>query len=180
MSNSQSKQVAYNGFNDDYDCDCDYEYNYSIAHDKLVAHFEEVEYATANSVMSCYVLYDHCDKEYYICGKRTATCGVVYNVTHPDYEMNEYNDFKFFCKSSKDMLNMLKCIMNVSCNDVNMTMYNYKDIFMDDEGVELDYIDYNTLKCNNSLQKEIISYDNTKFNEDIVKSMLRALKTVRY
>lgn len=170
MSNSQSKQVAYDGFNDDY----------SLTHDKLVAHFEEFEYATSNSVMTCYVLYDHCDKEYYICGKRAATCAVVYSDPLPAYDATEYNDFKFFCKSSKDMVNMLKLIMNVSCNDVNMTMYNYKDIFIDDDGVELDYIDYNTLQCSNVSQKEIISYDNTKFNEGIAKTMLRMLKKVRY
>jgi hypothetical protein len=174
MSNSQSKQVAYD------DCDGEYDYDYTLTHDKLVAYFEEFIYGSKESVMTCYVLYDHRDKEYYICGKRTATCGVVYSETHPEYNVNEYNDFKFFCKSSKDMVNMLKLIMNVSCNDVNMTMYNYKDIFMDEEGVELDYIDFNTLQYSNVLQKEIISYDNTRFNEGIAKTMLRMLKKMRY
>ena len=94
--------------------------------------------------------------------------------------MNEYNDFKFFCKSSKDMLKMLKCIMNVSCNDVNMTILNYKDIFIDDSGSELDYIDYNALEYSNTLQKDIISFDNTRFDEDKVKMILRMLKKVRY
>ena len=175
MSNSQSKQVK------QLTCDgYEYEFNYSFTHDKLVAHFEEFVYGSKESIMSCYVLYDHCDKEYYICGKRSATCGVMYNVNNPEYNVNEYNDFKFFCKSSKDMLNMLKCIMNVSCNDVNMTIYNYKNIFIDDEGVELDYIDYNALQYSNISQKEIITYDNTRFNECLVKAMLRMLKKVRY
>jgi hypothetical protein len=171
MSNSQSKQIAYDGYDGYYD---------GLTHDRLVAYFEEFVYGSKESVMACYVLYDHCDKEYYICGKRTATCEVSYNVNNPEYGVNEYNDFKFFCKSSKDMVNMLKIIMNVSCNDVNMTMYNYKDIFVDEDGVELDYIDFNTLQYSNISQKEIISYDNTRFNERLVKSMLRALKNVRY
>jgi hypothetical protein len=173
MSNSQSKQLA------TYD-DYDYDYDNGLTHDKLVAYFEEFEYATSNSVMTCYVLYDHCDKEYYICGKRAATCAVVYSETHPEYDVNEYNDFKFFCKSPKDMISMLKLIMNVSCNDVNMTMYNYKDIFINDDGVDLDYIDYNTLQYSNVSQKEIISYENARFNEDIAKTMLRMLKKMRY
>lgn len=172
MSNSQSKQVAYDDFNDDYDN--------GLTHDKLVAYFEEFRYGSNESVMTCYVLYDHCDKEYYICGKKTETRGVMYSLKKTEYNMNEYNDFKFFCKSSKDMLKMLKCIMNVSCNDVNMTIYNYKDIFIDDSGSELDYIDYNALEYSNVLQKEIISYDNTRFDEGLVKSILRMLKKVRY
>ena len=173
MSNSQSKQVAY-----------DDEYNDGFTHDKLVAHFEEFRYGSNESVMTCYVLYDHCDKEYYICGKKTATRSMVSciknSVKHTEYNVNEYNDFKFFCKSSKDMLNMLKCIMNVSCNDVNMTILNYKDIFIDDSGSELDYIDFNALECSNTLQKEIISYDSTRFDDRLVKSILRMLKKVRY
>ena len=179
MSNSQSKQVAYDGYN------CyDDEYDNGLTHDKLVVYFEELRYGSNETVMTCYVLYDHCDKEYYICGKKMATRSVMYSVKNgvknAEYNMNEYNDFKFFCKSSKDMLKMLKCIMNVSCNDVNMTILNYKDIFIDDSGSELDYIDYNALEYSNTLQKDIISFDNTRFDDRQVKSVLRMLKKVRY
>jgi hypothetical protein len=176
MSNSQSKQVVY-------DCYCD-ECDYGLTHDKLVAYFEEFRYGSNECVMTCYVLYDHCDKEYYICGKKTPTRSVMYSVKNSvkntEYNVNEYNDFKFFCKSSKDMLKMLKCIMNVSCNDINLTILNYKDIFIDDSGSELDYIDYTSLEYSNTLQKEIISYDHTRFDDRQVKSILRMLKKVRY
>lgn len=178
MSNSQSKQVSYEGYYDEYECDN------GLTHDKLVAYFEEFRYGSNKSVMTCYVLYDHCDKEYYICGKKTETRTEVSciknSVKHTEYNVNEYNDFKFFCKSSKDMLKMLKCIMNVSCNDINMTILNYKDIFIDDSGSELDYIDYTSLEYSNTLQKDIISYDNARFDDRLVKSILRMLKKVRY
>lgn len=174
MSNSQSKQIA-QWFKSDNEYNS---YDDFFTDDTLVLHFEELVYGTTESVMNCYVLYDHCDKEYFICGKKCPTYGEY--ISDTDCEPREYNDFKFFCKSAKDMMRMLKCIMNVFCNDVNMTIYNYKDIFIDDTGEELEYIDYHTLECNQTSQKEIIKYDNMKFNDGLVKTMLRVLKKVRY
>jgi hypothetical protein len=183
-SKSQSKQDANRSdydYVDDYDeYDYDYEDDYSdktppiFTNDTLVLCFEEVDCDTKNIDMVCYVLYDQTEREYYICGKRQDA------TNNKKKTIAVYNDFKFYCKSSKHVIKMLKSIMDTENNGVNHVMYNYKDIYYDDDCVEHEYLDYNTLYESQDDQKEICAYDGIEFKKSYVKDLLTTLKHVRY
>ena len=158
MSNSHSKMSEVKYFEHD---DDDYDY---VTNDKLVLCFEEIDVDTKKMDMVCYVLYDQNEHEYYICGKRQSG----------------YNDFKFFCKSKRNVIRMLKNIMDFKHNEINHVLYNYNDVFLDEYGVEYEYIDYYTLWDTKQTCKEISAFDNVTYNESNIKSLLSVIKNVRY
>ena len=149
------------------------DYEKEFTNDRLVLCFEEIECDTGDLDMECFVLYDPEDKEYFICGKRNDVC-------KDDYIETEFMDFKFFCKSKREVVMFLKSIMDTNNNKINHVLYNYKDIFYNDNRDEYEYLDYDVLSENKAKMKELCAYDRAIFKKFHVINLLKMLKHVRY
>jgi hypothetical protein len=130
-------------------------------HDKLVLFIEEKYDGCVD--MSCYVLYDVSEGEYFVCGLR------IDNVEF------KYAPFHFFCKSKQTLLSYLKFITNANDSLLTYGLFNFNNIF---ENVE--YIDYERLEAKRSNLNEIAVYVDMEFNKKQMMEMLVILKEVRY
>lgn len=136
-----------------------------ITHDRLVLYFEECYFDGYEKSVDakCYVLYDELEREYFICGSRLTS------------DEEYYGDFKFYCKSKKDVLDYLSFILNVNESNINYGLYNFEDLFDTHEMVDFYVLD----ECMDE-NSEIAVYLDMKFKYNRVKKLLRLLKKVRY
>ena len=130
-------------------------------HDKLVLFIQEKYCGCVD--MSCYVLYDVSDGEYFICGTRL------------DNVEFKYAPFHFFCKSKQTLLSYLKFITNANDSRLTYGLFNFNNIF---ENVE--YINYERLEAKRSDLNEIAVYVDMEFDKRQMMELLVILKEVRY
>lgn len=139
-----------------------------IKRDRLVFYIQEdLKNHITNCVETdskCYVLYDELAKEYFICGSRIKTCET------------EYSDFKFYCKSKETVLDYLTFILNPNNSNVSYGLYNFPDLFVDDDTV----VDYYTLEYQRQDENEIALYLEMDFQKPQIRNLLRMLKEIRY
>jgi hypothetical protein len=130
--------------------------------DKLVLYIEEVDDKSIID-MQIFVIFDENEEEFYITGLRNCP------------KLIEFNQFKFYCKTMKQVKNYLLSIIDDE-NKINYTLYNFPNIYDESD------IDYYTFKARRTKKNEIIGYDRiscSKFEEKII-SLLSNLKYVRY
>lgn len=152
-----------------------------LTYDKLVLKLEEVDTDTGDIDMSCFIAYDQNDEEYYICGKRH----VPENKANGMYS----EDFKFYCKSSKQLFRFLEYIIDYKLNKVNHILYNFKELDLHDVtteekykvgDIDQDYVDYYVLQEGLDIGCEITGYDEATYDRGWLKPVLKMLKYVRY
>jgi hypothetical protein len=130
-------------------------------HDKLVLFIEEKYNGCVD--MSCYILYDVSEREYFVCGTRSDDT---------DYK---YAPFHFFCKSKQTLASYLKFITNANDSRLTYGLFNFNNIF---ENVE--YINYARLEAKRCDSNEIAVYVDMEFNKRQMMELLIILKEVRY
>jgi hypothetical protein len=130
--------------------------------DNLVLYIEEVDDKKIVD-MQIFVLFDKNEEEFYITGVRNCP------------KLTEFNQFKFYCKTIKQVANYLLSIVDDE-NKINYTLYNFSNIYDESD------IDYYTFKYRRAKKNEIIGYDHISYNkfEEKLVSLLCNLKYVRY
>ena len=136
--------------------------------DRLVLYVEEQfsEDHEDNNEMCCYIVYNEDEKEFFICGKKNG----------------EYEDFKFYCKTIKDVNEFLDILFdNEQYNSnyfqtKNVVLYNFSNVF---DGCE--YLDYNAL-YEKSLENgnELVVYNDINDSSERISRFLKLLRKVRY
>jgi hypothetical protein len=129
--------------------------------DKLFLFLEE-EY-DGSVDMTCYVAYDHTEKEYFICGQRL------------DDLKNKYSIFHFYCKSRKSLLKYLRFIVNAEDSILTYGLFNFNNIFQGRE-----YVDYSVLNSMRSDWNEVAVYNRMEYEHKVMKDLLAVLRDVRY
>jgi hypothetical protein len=129
--------------------------------DKLVLFIEE-EYEGSVD-MTCYVLYDHTEGEYFVCGQRLDELKYMYSTFH------------FYCKSRKSLLRYIRFIVNADDSKITYGLFNFNGLFRHSECV--DYALLNSLRSN---YNEIAVYNKMDYEEDAMRDVLRIIKDVRY
>ena len=130
--------------------------------DKLVLYIEELDDKSIVD-MQIFVIFDENEDEFYITGLRNCP------------KLIEFNQFKFYCKTIKQVKNYLLSIIDDQ-HKINYTLYNFANIYDESD------IDYYTFKARKTKKNEIMGYDcimYSKFEEKII-SLLSNLKFVRY
>ena len=146
-----------------------------LCYDNLVLKLEEVDSDLDKRVLtSCYVAYDHNESEYYVCGKKHGKRGGV-----------GWEDFKFYCKKRKHMVEFLRYIigdLSVSTSPkINHILYNYKNLDLNGEKEHnKDFIDYYVLEEQEDINSELAGYDGVRFNKRWLLPLLKMLKNIRY
>lgn len=130
-------------------------------HDKLVLFMEE-EYEGSVD-MTCYVVYDHTEGEYFVCGQRVDELNCAYSTFH------------FYCKKRKSLLNYLGFILNAEDSKLTYGLFNFNGMFH-----EREYVDFNVLNSMRSDFNEVAVYNRMDYDDDIMKDLLSVLKNVRY
>lgn len=169
MSNTLSK-LDMNKCNFDYDYadDCDHDYecvgNKSYS-DKLVLKLEEIDVDTQRLRVKCFVVYDQTEREYFICGKAQKL-----------EDQEEPEDFKFYCKKRKHVIEFLNYIFQSpeKTENLNHVLYNFK--YLD----EYDCVDFWVLEDQENASCELTGYDGADFNKSWLSPLLKTLKHVRY
>jgi len=155
MSNTQSKQIKQT-FDDTED-------DVFFCRDKLILTLEEVSKTTDDVLMKCYVAYDHNESEYFVCGKRQG---------------DGFEDFKFYCKSRKDLTAFLRYTLSDESTTGDTTLshvlYSYKDL------CEQYYVDYWVLYDQEDTNTEISGFNDATFSRNWLSPLLKMLKYVRY
>ena len=138
-----------------------------IKRDRLVFYIQEdfTNYTTnkVETDAKCYILYDEVDDEYFICGSRVRSMET------------EYSDFKFFCKSKETVVEYLTFILNPVDSNVSYGLYNFPDLFVNN-----DTVDYQTLEYQRQDENEIALYLEMPFRKRPIRNLLRMLKEIRY
>ena len=129
--------------------------------DKLVLFLEE-EY-DGSVDMTCYVAYDHTEREYFVCGQRL------------DEMEYTYATFHFYCKSRKSLLKYLRFIVNADDSKLTYGLFNFNGIFRGRESV-----DYNVFDSMRSNFNEVAVYNRMEYDHGNMKDLLAVLKDVRY
>jgi hypothetical protein len=159
--NSANMNVVMN-YDEDEDEMIDY-----IKRDRLVFYIQEdfTNYTTnkVETDAKCYILYDEVDDEYFICGSRVRSMET------------EYSDFKFFCKSKETVVEYLTFILNPVDSNVSYGLYNFPDLFVNN-----DTVDYQTLEYQRQDENEIALYLEMPFRKRPIRNLLRMLKEIRY
>lgn len=170
MSNTHSKQTqmipCQCQCEDGAECECEWPYFEEASYsDKLVLKLEETSEETGDIQLKCYVVYDHTEDEYFICGKNQSTDG-----------LREFEDFKFYCKTRKRVTSFLKYLLSSTdaSGKINHVLYNYK--YLD----EYDCVDYWVLEDQEDSQCELAGYDGANFSKSWLSPLLKTLKHVRY
>lgn len=157
--NSANMNVVMN-YDEDEMIDC-------IKRDRLVFYIQEdfTNYTTnkIETDAKCYILYDEGEDEYFICGSRVRSMET------------EYSDFKFFCKSKETVVEYLSFILNPVDSNVSYGLYNFPDLFVND-----DVVDYQTLEYQRQDENEIALYLEMPFQKRPIRNLLRMLKEIRY
>ena len=130
-------------------------------HDKLVLFIQEKYSGCVD--MSCYVLFDVSEREYFVCGTRL------------DIVDFKYAPFHFFCKSKQTLLSYLKFITNANDSLLTYGLYNFNNIFENEK-----YIDYERLEAKRSDLNEIAVYVDMEFDKKQMMELLVILKEIRY
>ena len=155
MSNTQSKQPLVEDF--------------VFFKDKLVLKIEEVSAFTDDVLMKCFVVYDHNEHEYFVCGKRQK----VKFSANPGPE-----DFKFYCESRENVIAFLRYTFmdDMTPGDSTLThvLYNFKHLD------EQDYVDYWTLEAQEDPNLAISGFNGATFSKKWLSPLLKMLKYVRY
>jgi len=130
--------------------------------DKLVLYIEELDDKSIVD-MQIFVIFDENEQEFYITGVRNRR------------KLIEINQFKFYCKSIKQVANYVLSIID-SENKINYTLYNFPNIYDESD------IDYYTFKSRRTKENEIIGYDSISYIkfEKKITTLLSNLKYVRY
>lgn len=130
--------------------------------DKLVLYIEELDDKSIVD-MQIFVIFDENEDEFYITGLRNCP------------KLTEFNQFKFYCKTIKQVKNYLLSIIDDQ-HKINYTLYNFPNIYDESD------IDYYTFKSRKTKKNEIIGYDYIMYNkfEEKLISLLSNLKYVRY
>lgn len=134
---------------------------FTCAQDKLVLFLEE-EY-DGSVDMTCYIAFDHTEREYFICGQRM------------DELLNKYSTFHFYCKSKKSLLRYLRFILNADDSILTYGLFNFNGLFRDRE-----YVNYEVLNNMRSDFNEVAVYNRMEYDASIMKDLLIVLKDVRY
>jgi hypothetical protein len=134
---------------------------FTCSQDKLVLFLEE-EYEGSVD-MTCYVVFDHTENEYFICGQRM------------DESMQQYSTFHFYCKSKKSLLRYIQFIVNADDSILTYGLFNFNGMFKDRE-----YVDYSVLNSMRSGLNEVAVYNRMEYDNDAMKDLLIVLKDVRY
>lgn len=129
--------------------------------DKLVLFLEE-EYA-GHVDMSCYVLYDHLEEAYFVCGQRL------------DDAQRKYSTFHFYCKKRNSLLKYLRFILNADDSKLTYGLFNFNGLF--NKG---NVIDYDLLDSMRSSLNEVAVYNRMDYDKDIIRDLLIVLKDVFY
>lgn len=161
MTNMHSRQTQSNFENDEN----------VLCYDKLILKLEEVDSDSGRVLTSCYVAYDHAEAEYYVCGKKSGNMG--------------WEDFKFYCKKKKHMMDFLKYMigdLNITgAPRVNHILYNYKNLDLNgEEEHRKDFIDYYVLAEQEDETSELAGYNEMRFNKRWLLPLLKMLKNIRY
>lgn len=137
----------------------------SVTNDRLVLYIEECYYENSkmNLDTRCYILYDEVEQEYFITGQRLSLSKEV------------YAEFKFYCKSKTNLLNYLSIILNTGETVVNYGLFNYKDLFDNN-----DMVDFQILHDERDANCEIAFYLESDYSFRRMKKLLSTLKYVRY
>jgi len=139
-----------------------------IKRDRLVFYIQEdfTNYTTnkIETDAKCYILYDEVEDEYFICGSRVRSMET------------EYSDFKFYCKSKETVVEYLTFILNPVDSNVSYGLYNFPDLFVNDD----DVVDYQTLEYQRQDENEIALYLEMPFRKRPIRNLLRMLKEIRY
>ena len=143
-----------------------------IKRDRLVFYIQEdfKNYITdkVETDAKCYVLYDEVANEYFICGSRVRT------------RETEYSDFKFYCKSKETVLEYLAFVLNPIDSNVSYGLYNFPDLFADNDTETDTVVDYYTLEYQRQDENEIAIYLEMAFQKKPIRNLLRMLKEIRY
>ncbi len=130
--------------------------------DKLVLFIEE-EYEGSVD-MTCYVLYDHTECEYFVCGQRLDELKYMYSTFH------------FYCKSRKSLLRYIRFIVNADDSKITYGLFNFNGLFRPNN----ERVDYPLLDSLRSNYNEIAVYNKMDYKEDVMSDLLRVIKDVRY
>ena len=189
MSNTQSKELrkerdqdqdqAHDDYaHDDYyhyfqcqgqDQDHDYtkEELYSESSNKLVLKLEEADADDdATIVKKCYVIYDHSEGEYFICG-----------MNFPSDCDSQTDDYKFYCKKRKNVASFLKYLLAGEDTKINHVLCNYKGMY---DFVRPCDVDYYVFEEHDNVACELTGYDGAGYSGDWLLPLLKTLKHVRY
>ena len=128
--------------------------------DKLVLFLEEDYEGSVD--MSCYVVYDATEKEYFICGQRMDDLSC------------KYAPFHFYCKSKRSLLKYIRFITNAEDSRLTYGLFNFPDIYFEE------MVDYSVLDKMRSAYTEIAVYVKMDFDKKIIHDLLVVLKDVRY
>ena len=138
---------------------------------KLVIYIEE-KYENVKD-MSCYVLYDETEKEYFVCGSRR------------DEAMVNYAQFHFYCKSRDTLVNFIAFIVNARGKSpftslITYGLYSYDIFGSDDEHEMSQFVSYSRLDKYRSDTNEIALYVDMTFNRGKIHDLLNIIREVRY
>jgi hypothetical protein len=136
---------------------------------KLVIYIEE-KYEDVKD-MSCYVLYDETEKEYFVCGSRR------------DEAMVNYAQFHFYCKSRDTLVNYIAFIVNASGSCISLItygLYSYDIFGSDDEHEMSQFVSYSRLDKYRSDTNELALYVDMTFSSAKIHDLLNIIREVRY
>jgi hypothetical protein len=131
--------------------------------DRLVLFIEE-EYSKEDVIddnyfgFSFFILYDENEREYFITGQSSK----------------KSQDFKFYCKKTKNIYKYIKSLM-LDDSIINMALYNFNNLYEDNE-----YVDFTVLQeMTDTVDNELQGYFGVTDKDDVT-SLLKLLKRVRY
>lgn len=136
---------------------------------KLVIYIEE-KYEDVKD-MTCYILYDEIEKEYFVCGSRR------------DEAMVNYAQFHFYCKSRDTLVNYIAFIVNARGSCISLItygLYSYNIFGSADEHEMSQFVSYSRLDKYRSDTNELALYVDMTFSSAKIHELLNIIREVRY
>jgi len=136
---------------------------------KLVIYIEE-KYEDVKD-MTCYILYDEIQKEYFVCGSRR------------DEAMVNYAQFHFYCKSRDTLVNYIAFIVNARGSCISLItygLYSYDIFGSADEHEMSQFVSYSRLDKYRSDTNELALYVDMSFSSAKIHELLNIIREVRY
>jgi hypothetical protein len=136
---------------------------------KLVIYIEE-KYEDVKD-MTCYILYDEIEKEYFVCGSRR------------DEAMVNYAQFHFYCKSRDTLVNYIAFIVNARGSCISLItygLYSYNIFGSADEHEMSQFVSYSRLDKYRSDTNELALYVDMTFSSAKIHDLLNIIREVRY
>jgi len=112
--------------------------------------------------MTCYVVYDATEEEYFICGQRV------------DDLSYKYAPYHFYCKSKRSLLKYIRFITNAEDSRLTYGLFNFSGIYLEE------VVDYGVLDKMRGDYNEVALYVKMEFDKNIIRDLLDVLKDVRY